>query len=228
MCKWKSNSCQFKRCEEIISVQECYRLKYCFYNSIDQKCQELTDCSMLTAASQTECTDQSMYCGIYNSELKQCQALSIKNCNMYTTQQECQYRSQYQECSWKNQQCQEFDCTVLKSQKECLQYYYICIWVIENQQCIPASCYQKPITDCSFVIGVQNYQFFFQPCLVDYSEGQGKCRDANLSELSPLTCSLNTGNAATWSDKRLDSGSCQECDVYIIKILVITLLMMIL
>ncbi|CAD8136291.1 unnamed protein product [Paramecium octaurelia] len=225
-CQWKSNSCQNASCKEFHHVSVCSQNKECFYNPLDDRCQELTDCSMLTATSNEECSYQSKYCGIYNPALKQCQILNFKPCNMHTTQWEC--LNVAQPCYWINQQCQEFDCALLKSQKECNGYHhYLCNWSIENQQCIHASCHQQPIFDCTFIVKKFNIGYLIQPCLVDYSEGQAKCREATLSELSPITCSLNTDNAAAWSDMRLDRGSCQECDVCIIKILVLTLLMMI-
>ncbi|CAD8138626.1 unnamed protein product [Paramecium pentaurelia] len=227
-CQWKFNNCETKSCTQLYYHSNCRLNQNCYYNYMNQSCEELIDCSLLNATSDNECREQSIYCGLYNPTSKQCYKLEYKECNLYTTQSECKYFNEGQYCLWINEQCQNFDCTLIKSQQKCHGFFESCYWEIDNQKCIQTKCDHKSISECSFIFQRQKTYNILQACQIDYSKVPATCKNASISELSPIACTLNSKFFATWSDESFDRGFCQLCnDDQIVNILVIALLIII-
>ncbi|CAD8076582.1 unnamed protein product [Paramecium sonneborni] len=226
---WNNTSCQNRNCSNIHYKSQCLEDYGCFYNSISRNCQYLTDCNQLNATSTLECASQSKFCGLFNTSSKQCYHLTIASCTSYTVQQECLYFAQGQLCKWNNQQCQDFNCNSVENQSQCDLYALYCTWDIKNQICIQATCDNKHTSECTFIFSkdINQNQSIIQPCYIDQSDRPAQCKNASLSDLSPLTCSLNTFSYAKWNDESLESGSCQFCQANLINIIGLALLIMI-
>ncbi|CAK60549.1 unnamed protein product (macronuclear) [Paramecium tetraurelia] len=226
-CMWINSACQTKTCSQFYYPFQCKSSQGCFYNPKDNTCGVYAECSQLTATSQQDCESQSYYCGLYNTTSKVCQSLPLNACPQYTVQQECLYSGQGQLCLWSDNQCQDFNCSLINTQSQCQTYNLYCTWMINTQQCVTATCDNKAPSECTLFLSKNGNNTDIQPCYVDYSATPAKCRDASLSDLSAYTCSLNTLNYALWNNGNLHSGSCELCYAPLIQIIILAILIMI-